>query len=83
MVIDKETFTELCVRLKIATDGILSAAKALNLVTLSDAPMEQHAWHQAIAGLSGTLTSIEQMEKMLTAILDAQEWPRATNVGSA
>lgn len=84
MTIDRETFTEVCIQLKVASDGILKAAKALQLVRTQSDPHDEHAWHLALDGLAGTLGAHDYLEKILCAVLAAQDLPEPTpSVGTA
>ncbi len=73
MIIDSATFTELCVRLKLASDGVLRAATALQGVSGGVGQEEVAQWAKVIDGMAGTLGSIDYIEKLLYAVLHAQD----------
>lgn len=72
MIVDTETFTELAVHLKLASDAVLSTAR--NLAVISGAmPPEVHRqeWDATLASLMNMNKEIQYMERLLRALMDA------------
>lgn len=85
MIVDKESFTELAVRLKLVSDGILHSARSLTVLSgLGAGAQEEHHWSAALAGLEHALASVMYMEQLLCALLEAQDLSTTTpRVGTA
>ena len=72
MIIDRETFTELAVHLKLASDAILTTAH--HLAALSSAgnrATEDAEWAGTIESMMSINNQITIMERLLRAIMDA------------
>jgi hypothetical protein len=69
MIIDRETFTELAVHLKLASDAILKTARHLAVLS-NDSESEEH-WAGTLDNLMCMNTEITVMEKILRALMDA------------
>jgi predicted translin family RNA/ssDNA-binding protein len=72
MVIDTESFTELAVHLKLASDAVLSTAR--NLAVISGAmPPEVHRqeWEATLDSLMNMNKEIQYMERLLRALMEA------------
>ena len=84
MTVDKESFTDLAVRLKLTSDGILHSARSLTVLSnMGASDGEAHHWAAAINGLERALESIMHMEQLMTALLQAQDITPTTVVGTA
>jgi hypothetical protein len=70
MIIDRETFTELAVHLKLASDAILKTARHLAVLSNGDSGSEEH-WAGTLDSLMSMNTEITVMEKILRALMDA------------
>jgi len=70
MIIDRETFTELAVHLKLASDAILKTARHLAVLSNGDSSNEEH-WAGTLDSLMAMNTEITVMEKMLRALMEA------------
>jgi hypothetical protein len=80
MIIDRETFTELAVHLKLASDAVLATAK--HLAVLSDgntAPDEN--WAGTLDGLMNMNSEITVMERILRALMEANREEEQVAVG--
>jgi hypothetical protein len=73
MIVDKETFTELAVHLKLASDAILKTAKHLAVISneTGHSPSQEEHWAGTLDALMAMNTEITVMEKLLRALLDA------------
>lgn len=80
MLVDRETFTEIALNLKLASDGILKTARCL--ARISDAEdFAQHQgyegavdyWQEALDGLVTMNTAVTTMERLLHALLEANK----------
>lgn len=72
MIIDTETFTEVAVHLKLASDSVLTVARGLAIV--SGQQREQGndvAWAAVLDGLMAVNHEIAVMERTLTAVMHA------------
>ena len=70
MIIDRETFTELAVHLKLASDAVLTTARHLAVLSNGDnGPDEQ--WAGTLDGLMNMNTEITVMERILRALMEA------------
>jgi hypothetical protein len=70
MIIDRETFTELAVHLKLASDAVLSTAQNLAALSNTGAPPDEH-WAGTLDGLMNLNTEITIMERILRALMEA------------
>jgi hypothetical protein len=70
MIIDRETFTELAVHLKLASDAILKTARHLAVLSNGDSQNEEH-WAGTLDSLMAMNTEITVMEKILRALMEA------------
>jgi hypothetical protein len=70
MIIDRETFTELAVHLKLASDAILKTARHLAVLSNGDSGSEEH-WAGTLDSLMSMNTEITVMEKILRALMEA------------
>lgn len=70
MIIDRETFTELAVHLKLASDAILSTARHLAVLSNGDGTSEEH-WGGTLESLMSMNTEITIMERILRALMEA------------
>ena len=70
MIIDRETFTELAVHLKLASDAILKTARHLAVLSNGDNSNEEQ-WAGTLDSLMAMNTEITVMEKILRALMDA------------
>jgi hypothetical protein len=69
MIVDRETFTELAVHLKLASDAILKTAR--HLAVISNTAGDEEHWAGTLDSLMSMNTEIAVMEKLLRALLDA------------
>src|SRR5262249_3064714 len=70
MIIDRETFTELAVHLKLASDAVLTTAKHLAVLSNGNAAPDEH-WAGTLDGLMNMNTEITLMERILRALMEA------------
>src|SRR5213594_439700 len=70
MIIDRETFTELAVHLKLASDAILKTARHLTVLSNGDSSDEEQ-WAGTLDSLTAMNTEITVMEKILRALMEA------------
>jgi hypothetical protein len=70
MIIDRETFTELAVHLKLASDAVLATAKHLAVLS-KDNPVPDEHWAGTLDGLMNMNTEITVMERILRALMEA------------
>src|SRR5437016_6862574 len=70
MIIDRETFTELAVHLKLASDAILKTARHLAVLSNGDSSNEEQ-WAGTLDSLMAMNTEITVMEKILRALMEA------------
>jgi len=72
MIIDSETFTELAVHLKLASDAILSTTHHLAAINSPSTPAAEDAeWKGTIESMMSVNHQITIMEQLLRAIMDA------------
>jgi len=72
MIIDSETFTELAVHLKLASDAILSTTHHLAAINSPNTPATEDAeWKGTIESMISVNHQITIMEQLLRAIMDA------------
>ncbi len=70
MIIDRETFTDLAVHLKLASDALLTTARHLAVLSNNNAGPEEH-WAGTLDSLMSMNTEITVMERILRALMDA------------
>ncbi len=70
MIIDRETFTELAVHLKLASDAILKTARHLTVLSNGDSSNEEQ-WAGTLDSLTAMNTEITVMEMILRALMEA------------
>jgi hypothetical protein len=70
MIIDRETFTELAVHLKLASDAILKTARHLAVLSNGDSANEEQ-WAGTLDSLMSMNSEITVMEKILRALMEA------------
>jgi len=74
MVIDRETFTEMAVHLKLASDSILKTARHLAVISEeADRPDLEEHWLEALDGLTSINAEMTVMEKLLRAVMEANQ----------
>ena len=72
MIIDRETFTELAVHLKLASDAILKTAHHLAAIGSGGSSTKEDAeWAGTIESMMSINNQITIMERLLRAIMDA------------
>jgi hypothetical protein len=72
MIIDRETFTELAVHLKMASDAILSTTNHLAAINGPTSPTSDDAeWEGTIESMMSVNLQITVMEQLLRAVMDA------------
>jgi hypothetical protein len=72
MIIDRETFTELAVHLKHASDAILNTAHNLAVVGSEESPSTQDAaWKGTLESMMALNDQVTVMERLLRAVLAA------------
>ena len=64
MIIDRETFTELAVHLKLASDAVLATARHLAVLSNGDNGPDEH-WAGTLDSLMNMNTEITVMERIL------------------
>ena len=70
MIIDRETFTELAVHLKLASDAVLTTARHLAVLSNGDSGPEEN-WAGTLDSLMSMNTEITIMERILRALMEA------------
>jgi hypothetical protein len=70
MIIDRETFTDLAVHLKLTSDALLATARHLAVLSNSDSGPDEH-WAGTLDSLMSMNTEITIMERILRALMDA------------
>jgi hypothetical protein len=70
MIIDRETFTELAVHLKLASDAVLATARHLAVLSNGDNGPEEH-WAGTLDSLMSMNSEITTMERILRALMEA------------
>lgn len=75
MIVDRETFTELAVHLKMASDAILSIAQSMGRLSSvpNDNPQVDEEWARAINFLKAMNLEISIMESLLRALYEANK----------
>jgi hypothetical protein len=81
MIIDRETFTELAVHLKLASDAVLTTAKHLAVLPNGNTTPDEH-WAGTLDGLMNLNTEITVMERILRALMEANREETTTAVSS-
>jgi hypothetical protein len=72
MIIDRETFTELAVHLKLASDAILKTAHHLAAISSAGGSSTDDAeWAGTIESMMSVNNQITIMERLLRAVMDA------------
>jgi hypothetical protein len=72
MIIDRETFTELAVHLKLASDAILKTAHHLAAIsTAGNSSKADDEWAGTLESLMSMNNQITLMERILRALMDA------------
>ena len=71
MVIDKETFTDLAIHLKMVSDAVLIVARHLAIISNRDDGECEENWQGALHALTAINNGVILMEKTLRAVLDA------------
>jgi hypothetical protein len=80
MIIDRETFTELAVHLKLASDAILKTAHHLAALSSAGTPATEDAeWAGTIESMMSINNQITIMERLLRAIMDANRTDEIPN----
>ena len=72
MIIDRETFTELAVHLKLASDAVLTTAKHLAVLSNGNSAPDEH-WAGTLDSLMSMNTEITVMERILRALMEANQ----------
>ena len=70
MIIDRETFTDLAVHLKLASDALLTTARHLAVLSNGNSGPEEQ-WAGTLDSLMSMNTEITVMERILRALMDA------------
>src|SRR5438034_10077030 len=78
MIIDRETFTELAVHLKLASDAILKTARHLAVLSNADSSNEEQ-WAGTLDSLMAMNTEVTVMEKILRALMESNREEEATS----
>jgi hypothetical protein len=82
MIIDRETFTDLAVHLKLASDALLTTARHLAVLSNNNAGPEEH-WAGTLDSLMSMNTEITVMERILRALMDANREEESAAVAAA
>lgn len=78
MIVDRESFTELAVHLKLTSDAVLATARALAVLSNGSNGMPEQ-WDAALANLMAINNEITHMERLMRALLEAnREEPTPT-----
>src|SRR5262249_51548499 len=72
MIIDRETFTELAVHLKLASDAVLTTAKHLAVLSNGNSAPDEH-WAGTLDSLMNMNTQTTVMERILRALMEANQ----------
>ena len=70
MIIDRETFTELAVHLKLASDAVLTTARHLAVLSNGNNGPEE-SWAGTLDSLMAMNSEITVMERILRALMEA------------
>ena len=81
MIIDRETFTELAVHLKLASDAILKTARHLAVLSNGEPESEEH-WAGTLDSLMCMNSELTVMEKILRALMEANREEDASQIAS-
>lgn len=82
MIIDRETFTDLAVHLKLASDALLTTARHLAVLSNGNSGPEEH-WAGTLDSLMSMNTEITVMERILRALMDANREEETAAVAAA
>jgi hypothetical protein len=82
MIIDRETFTELAVHLKLASDAVLTTARHLAVLSNGHNGPEEH-WAGTLDSLMSMNTEITVMERILRALMEANREEETTTAAAA
>ena len=77
MIIDRETFTELAVHLKLASDAVLATAKHLAVLSNGNTTPDEH-WAGTLDGMMSMNTEITVIERILRALMEANREEETT-----
>lgn len=72
MIVDRESFLDMAVRLKLISEGLLQSAVALRRVGDTGEGDTTH-WQEAVDGMAKSLINVEYIEKLMTALIHAQD----------
>jgi len=75
MIVDGESFVELAVHLKKASDALLETAKHLSHISNNDQSGQDDEWHQTLNALVALQAEFTYMERLMRAVLDANRTP--------
>lgn len=81
MIIDRETFTELAVHLKLASDSLLTTARHLAVLSNTDTGPEEN-WAGTLDSLMAMNQEITVMERILRALMEANREEETAPAGS-
>lgn len=75
MIIDKETFAEIAIYLKLASDAILASAKHMAVISNLQIPPEnwEREWSDLIQSMMEINRQINNMERLLHAVHNANK----------
>lgn len=75
MIIDSETFTDLAVHLKLASDAVLSTTQHLSAMGTQpvDSAREQCEWEGTIESMMSVNHQITVIEQLLRAVMEANQ----------
>jgi hypothetical protein len=77
MIIDRETFNEMALRLKRASEATLVAARHLAVLSNHDAGSEEH-WAGTLDSLMAMNSEVSVLEKIMRAVMDANREEQAS-----
>jgi len=75
MIVDGESFVELAVHLKKASDALLDTAKHLSHISNNDHSGQEEEWHDTLGALVALQAEFTYMERLMRALLDANRNP--------
>jgi hypothetical protein len=78
MIIDRETFTELAVHLKLASDAVLTTARHLAVLSNGNSGPEEN-WAGTLDSLMAMNSEVTVMERILRALLEANREEEAAS----
>ena len=73
MVIDHETFAEIAVHLKLASDAILKTARYLAVISNESSEGMEEQWAHTLEGMIELNNEIAVIEKLLRATMEANK----------